>query len=65
MMGGLRSWMFLDDHAEEVRQRVVRWEHHEAKGAETLAASEQELNELRAMIEDLHVTEEELRYVNR
>ena len=65
MMGGLRNWLFLDEHAEEVRQRDASWEHHEPKEVLAVATAEREYHELRALIGELHETEEELRYATR
>jgi len=64
-MGGWRNWLFLDERAEEVRLRVTHWEHRETKPQPAFAGGEWQFAELRAMIDELHETEEELRYAVR
>lgn len=65
MMGGLRNWLFLDEHAEEVRQRVSHWEHLDIKATPTVTSNAGEFEELLAMIDELHETEEEMRFALR
>ena len=64
-MGGLRDWMFLDDHAEEVRTRVAKWEHHEPAELPRGERPEEEMRELRELFVEMHESEEELRDASR
>jgi hypothetical protein len=64
-MGGLRDWEFLDEHAEEVRQRVAKWEHHEPHELPEAERAEQEFVELRELFAEMRTTEEELRNASR
>jgi hypothetical protein len=57
--------MFLDEHAEEVRQRVAHWEHHEPAELPKAEQAEEEFTELRELFDEMRTTEEELRDVSR
>jgi hypothetical protein len=64
-MGGLRDLKFLDGHAEQVRERVAGWEHHEPIELASTELAEDEIKELRQLLVEQHMTEEELRENSR
>jgi hypothetical protein len=57
--------MFLDEHAETIRQRVAKWEHHEPAELPRGEQAEEELVALRELFVEMHESEEELRDASR
>jgi hypothetical protein len=67
-MVGPRNWLELDEHAEEIRERVAHWEHHAPAPVTddaTAAIPQDDFDELREMLDDLRETEGELRFAGR
>lgn len=74
VMIGPRDWLQLDEHAEELRDRVAQWEHHAEPSASPLLAApidelaapaSDDFQELHALLNDWRQTEEELRQASR
>ncbi|HWB00619.1 MAG TPA: hypothetical protein VG713_19130 [Pirellulales bacterium] len=64
-MSGMRDWLSLDEHSEQVRQRVAKWEHHEPAELPKAELAEEEFEELQELFEEMRTTEEELRDASR